>query len=109
MIPMVKTRIGEIALDGAFTNGSGANDDSLEKLLQIANSPAGFITTKTITFLPRPGNPGPRFYTLGNTTINAMGLPNPGYKEMVGILTELRKQTKKIVFASMSGFNTEEA
>ncbi|MDD5337639.1 MAG: dihydroorotate oxidase [Candidatus ainarchaeum sp.] len=106
---MLKTKLGDIELDGVFTNGSGANDDSLEKLLQIAGSRAGFVTTKTSTFLPRAGNPGPRFYTLRNTTINSMGLPNPGYKKMAEIIRELKTKTKKPVFASMSGFDAHEA
>lgn len=106
---MLKTNLGEIKLEGVFTNGSGAYDDNLEKLFQIAQSRAGFITTKTTTFLPRAGNPGPRFYAFGNSTINSMGLPNPGYKEMVNIIKELKKKTKKLVFASMSGFDANEA
>ncbi|MEW6529092.1 MAG: dihydroorotate oxidase [Candidatus Micrarchaeota archaeon] len=106
---MLKTDIMDFELDGVFTNGSGAYDDTLEKLIQIANSRAGFITTKTTTFLPRIGNPGPRFYAIGNTTINSMGLPNPGYVEMVNIISELKKKTKKPVFVSMSGFDANEA
>ncbi len=106
---MLKAKLGDIELEGVFTNGSGANDDSLEKLLQMADSRAGFITTKTATFLPRPGNPGPRFYILEETTINAMGLPNPGYREMANIISELKKKTKKPAFASMSGFDANEA
>lgn len=106
---MLKTKIGDIELEGAFTNGSGVNDDTLEKLMQIADSKAGFITTKTTTFLSRPGNPGPRYYVLGNITINAMGLPNPGYREMAEKIGELKKRTKKPVFASMSGFDPNEA
>ncbi|MFA5076867.1 MAG: dihydroorotate oxidase [Candidatus Micrarchaeia archaeon] len=106
---MLKTKLGDMQLDGVFTNGSGANDDSLEKLLQIAGSRAGFITTKTATLLPRAGNPGPRFYTLGSTTINSMGLPNPGYKKMAEIIKELKTKTRKPIFASMSGFDANEA
>lgn len=106
---MLKTKLGEFELEGVFTNGSGAHDDSLDKLLEIANSRAGFITTKTTTLLPRAGNPGPRFYIIGNNSINAMGLPNPGCKEMVEIVKELKKRTKKPVFVSMSGFNLEES
>lgn len=106
---MVRTKIGEIGLEGAFTNGSGVNDDTLEKLMQVADSKAGFITTKTTTKLPRAGNEGPRYYVLKDLTINAMGLPNPGYVEMAEKIRELKKHTKKPVFASMSGFNAEEA
>lgn len=106
---MVRTRIGDIEVEGAFTNGSGVHDDTLEKLKQIADSKAGFITTKTTTRLPRAGNEGPRYYVLNNLTINAMGLPNPGYLQMAEKIKELKKHTKKPVFASMSGFNAEEA
>lgn len=106
---MLRTKLGDFELDGVFTNGSGVNDDSLEKLLQIANSRAGFITTKTTTFHPRAGNPGPRFYMIGNSTINSMGLPNPGYQKMAEIVKELKTKTKKPVFVSMSGFDTNEA
>ncbi len=109
LVFMLKTKLGDMELEGAFTNGSGAHDDTLEKLAQIVDSKAGFITTKTTTFLPRPGNAGPRFYVLGNVTINAMGLPNPGYMEMANIAAELKKQTEKPVFLSMSGFNLEES
>lgn len=105
---MLKTRIGEMELDGVFTNGSGANDDTLEKLLQIAESSAGFITTKTTTVEMRPGNPGPRFYILPNATINSMGWPNSGYKKMLETIKELKSKTKKPVFASVGGFTVEE-
>ncbi len=105
---MLKTTLGKFELDGIFTNGSGANDDTLDKLMQIASSRAGFITAKTTTVQMRPGNPGPRFYILGNNTINSMGLPNPGYLEMAEKVKELKKSTKKPVFFSMSGFSAEE-
>jgi dihydroorotate dehydrogenase (fumarate) len=106
---MLETEICKIRMGGPFTNGSGNNDDSLEKLSQLAASGAGFITTKTTTFAPRAGNPGPRFYVLGDTTINSMGLPNPGYLKMAQIISELKTKTEKPVFASISGFNVEES
>lgn len=106
---MLKTKLGNLALNGAFTNASGINDDSVEKLLEIANSSAGFITTKTATFLPRAGNPGPRFYILNNITINSVGIANVGYKNMAKKIQEVKKQTNKPIFASMSGFTPEES
>lgn len=105
---VLKTKLGDLEFDGVFTNGSGAHDDTLEKLVQLAEARTGFITTKTITLLPRAGNPGPRFYIVGNNTINSIGIPNTGYKEMKNTLEELKKCIKKPICISIGGFSPDE-
>jgi dihydroorotate dehydrogenase (fumarate) len=74
-------------------NASGCGCSTKEQLNMLDSNPyVGAIVSKSATLLPRPGNPPPRFHsvefnsstekdqktTVG--TINAMGLPNEGYK-----------------------------
>jgi len=43
----------------------------------------GAITTKTVTVLPRAGNPPPRIYETPCGVINSVGLENPGLEQFI--------------------------
>ena len=49
---------------------------------------AGAVTAKTCTPAPRRGHRNPTAVDWGHGLINAMGLPNPGAEEEVGLLEE---------------------
>jgi dihydroorotate dehydrogenase (fumarate) len=62
---------------------------------------------KSATIDPRQGNEKPRYQRLPLGSIQAMGLPNLGYKEYVKISSLLKKYNKPII-ASVAGFSIEE-
>jgi len=62
---------------GILGNNAGLLKDSIEK-------GAGGIITKTLTLTTRPCYPGPNIIEpYPGVVLNAMGLPNPGYKDFV--------------------------
>lgn len=69
----------------------------------------GGITIKSISVLPREGNPIPRVARWGDRNIiNSVGLRNPGVEKGVEDLMALKKAVKKPIFASIVGFQLRE-
>ncbi len=68
----------------------------------------GFIT-KTITLLPKKGNPPPRIFETETGIVNSIGLENPGLKKFVKEkLIFIRKKFKIPVIVSVGGDNEYE-
>lgn len=77
-------------------------------LRRVAENGAGALVTKSIGSKARPGYPGPTVIEpMENVLLNAMGLPNPGYKEFVKELDEL-KDLDTPVIPSIFGENYED-
>jgi dihydroorotate dehydrogenase (NAD+) catalytic subunit len=77
------TSVGSLVLAPPLVNGSGVVDavssDEGWNLPAGVLSKLGAFTTKTITTLPRAGNPQPWAEAIDDATlVNAAGLPNPG-------------------------------
>jgi len=104
----VETTIAGIKLDNLIYNASGPKCVTLPDLKIIGNSKSGAILTKSCTKEPREGNPEPRYFDMGLTSINSMGLPNLGYKKYAEMIPELKK-FKKPVFVSVSGLTMEDS
>ncbi len=69
--------IGDLRIDLPVGLSAGWAD-TVQKMVNIYELGAGFVTSKTITLHPRKGNPRPRIIRGPNYLINSMGLPNPG-------------------------------
>jgi len=68
----------------------------------------GFIT-KTITFLPKKGNPPPRFFETKSGIVNSIGLENPGLEKFISEkLVFIRKKFKIPVIVSVGGDTEDE-
>ncbi len=76
------------------------------KLAQIKG--IGGITVKSISVLPREGNPIPRIASFGIGYVNSVGLRNSGVEKGVTDLIDLKKTTKKPIIASIVGFQLRE-
>lgn len=76
------------------------------KLAQLKG--VGGVTTKSMSILPREGNPIPRIASFGIGYINSVGLRNPGIKEAVLEMKELKKEIKKPIIASIFAFQMME-
>ena len=61
-------------------NASGVHCTRVEELEALRASEAGSLITKSATLQPRAGNPEPRYCATALGSINAMGLPNAGYR-----------------------------
>lgn len=61
-------------------NASGVHCTTVTELETLRTSAAGSVITKSCTVLPRQGNPEPRYRATALGSINAMGLPNAGYR-----------------------------
>lgn len=103
----LKTKIGNIILEGPIYNASGPRCSTKEELEKLGISKSFAILSKSCTLNFREGNCKPRYKSFKRFSINSMGLPNLGYKEYKKILPNLKK-FKKPIIASVSGLSLEE-
>ena len=79
----IETRIGNIKLNSPFINASGCYCATHMELEELNASSSGAFITKTMTMMPREGNPEPRYFHNDTLSVNSMGLPNLGYSSYV--------------------------
>lgn len=89
----------------AGTCGFGREVASVIDLSRI-----GGLVTKSVTLLPRAGNPAPRVAEFGAGMLNSVGLANPGAHAVLGEkLPWLRDHLDgTVVFVSVAGHSAEE-
>ncbi|ASP28514.1 dihydroorotate dehydrogenase (NAD+) catalytic subunit [Spiroplasma corruscae] len=100
-IPGIKLKNPIIIASGPLIHGEYLN--SVYDL-----STLGAITTKTVTFLPKEGNPTPRFASLEGGYINAVGLKNIGIKKFIKTKMEFLEMMNVPVISSIAGNSIEE-
>jgi len=88
-------------------NASGIWCTTKEQLKELGKSEASAIVFKTMTLLPRQGNPEPRFFLGNDFSLNSMGLPNLGIDYYCQIVSDLKKYKKPLI-ASIAGFSKSE-
>lgn len=86
---------------------SGILGLSAEYLRDIVEGGAGGIVTKSIGLKPRKGYVNPTIVQGKCGLINAMGLPNPGIREFVNEIQEMKVLEVPII-VSVYGFSAEE-
>ena len=107
-IKSLEVRLGRLSLKTPIIIASGIFSYGEVNIDYLDYKKLGAITTKTITFLPRKGNPQPRIWETPSGIINCVGLQNPGIKEFIkkGLYNVSLKGVKTIV--SISGENPDE-
>ncbi len=105
---VLKTFLNNLELSSPLLNASGPKCTSFEELSNLMASSAGAISLKSATIKAREGNPEPRYVEFGLNSINSMGLPNPGYKVLAGLVPDLKKISNKPIIASVSGFSKQD-
>jgi len=103
----LSTSIAGVSFRLGLMNASGALCVTQAELEALGESVAGAIVTKSMTPLPREGNPLPRYVAIEGGSINSMGLPNLGYPAYVKLIPEL-KRFKKPVIASLAGLHPDD-
>jgi dihydroorotate dehydrogenase (NAD+) catalytic subunit len=103
-------RIAGIRFSNPLVLASGIWGTSPSLLERAARTGAGAVTAKTCTPVPRRGHKNPTAIDWGYGLINAMGLPNPGVEEEVGLLEEAVRRLAPLgvpVIASISADTAE--
>lgn len=98
---------GGLTLQNPTILAAGILGTTGASLKRVASMGAGAVVTKSIGVEPRYGHPNPSMIRLECGYINAMGLPNPSYKEFLQEL-EVAKQAGVPVIASIFGANEAE-
>jgi dihydroorotate dehydrogenase (fumarate) len=96
-----------VRLASCLMNAAGPGCTTLAELEGLGVSAAGAIVTKSMTRLPRGGNPEPRYRDVPLGSINSMGLPNLGVDEYCRLLPGLREFGKPVV-ASVAALGADE-
>ena len=104
----LEVRLGRLSLKTPIIMASGIFSYGEVNIDYLDYKKLGAITTKTITLLPREGNPQPRIWETHSGMINCVGLQNPGIEEFIkkGLYNVNLKGVKTIV--SISGENPDE-
>jgi len=103
----LSTVIAGVSFRVGLMNASGALCVTQAELEELGESDAGAIVTKSMTPLPREGNPHPRYAAIEGGSINSMGLPNLGYPAYAKLIPEL-KRFEKPVIASLAGLKPDD-
>jgi len=77
----LQTKLGRIALANPVTVASGTFGLECDDWYDISR--LGALVSKTITPLPRAGNPPPRLWETSGGMLNSIGLQNPGLEAFV--------------------------
>ena len=80
-MPSLSVDVGGLTLHNPVMLAAGILGTTGASLRRAAQAGAGGVVTKSIGSVPRPGHPGPNIVTVDCGLLNAMGLPNPGYKD----------------------------
>ncbi len=103
----VATQFAGLQLQSCIYNASGPWCTTKKELMDIGQSAAGAIITKSCTLLAREGNPTPRYFENNLGSINSMGLPNKGYQYYQSIAEEITAKFQKPYIVSVSGLSLE--
>ncbi|MCJ7443206.1 MAG: dihydroorotate dehydrogenase [Methanotrichaceae archaeon] len=100
-------QVGGLKLRNPIMLAAGVLGTSGASLKRAAKAGAGCVVTKSIGRDPRDGHPGPTVVQVDCGLLNAMGLPNPGYKEFQEEIN-IAKLTGVPVVASIFGSDPKE-
>lgn len=87
----ISVNLSGIELKNPTMLASGILGGTAGSLRRVAENGAGALITKSIGVVPREGYQGPTVIEpMENVLLNAMGLPNPGYKEFINELNDAK-------------------
>ncbi|VVB68747.1 Dihydroorotate dehydrogenase [uncultured archaeon] len=106
-MPSLTVHVGGLALPNPILLAAGILGTTGASLRRAALAGAGGVVTKSIGSVPREGHPGPTVIGVECGLLNAMGLPNPSYKEFQDEI-DVAKTAGVPVIASIFGSSAEE-
>jgi len=96
-----------LELEHPIMNGAGTCK-TLEQVKDLAKSAVSAIVVGSITIDPRQGNSDNTYYQTMGSSLNALGLPNPGsryYQENLPEMVEIAHSADKKLIVSVAGLN----
>ncbi len=91
-----------IKMDNPTILAAGVMGTTGSSMVRIAENGAGAVVTKSIGIYPKEGHPNPTMIELGSGGfLNAMGLPNPSYKNFISEIDKVHNKTETPVIASI--------
>jgi dihydroorotate dehydrogenase (NAD+) catalytic subunit len=100
--------LGQLRLSNPILVASGTFGYAREMAGVVDFSRLGAIIPKTVTRLPRPGNPPPRTFETASGMLNAIGLDNDGIDHFVEYHVPYLRQLPTAVIANIAGKNEDE-
>jgi dihydroorotate dehydrogenase (NAD+) catalytic subunit len=107
MKPEIAVVLSGMRLRSPTILSAGVLGISAETMKRVADSGAGAVVTKSTGIEARTGHPAPNIVEVQSGLLNAMGLPNPGIKQMSVEIQKLAR-SKVPVIASVYGFNVRD-
>jgi dihydroorotate dehydrogenase (NAD+) catalytic subunit len=80
-MPSQFTHVGGLDLKNPVLLAAGILGTTGASLRRAAGAGAGGVVTKSVGSAPREGHPGPAIVEVESGLLNAMGLPNPSYRD----------------------------
>jgi len=102
----LSTKLSNITLKNPTILASGILDTKKGLLMRVVREGIGALTTKSFTVKPREGYKTPVIAYVKAGILNAIGLTNPGYREIPNIIGELIGKVPVIV--SIAGSTPKE-
>jgi dihydroorotate dehydrogenase (NAD+) catalytic subunit len=106
-MPFLSVDVGGLTLHNPVMLAAGILGTTGASLRRAAQAGAGGVVTKSIGIEPRKGHPGPNIVSVDCGLLNAMGLPNPGYKDFQEEI-DLAREGGVPVVASIFGSSAAE-
>lgn len=106
MVNIIST-LGNIRMDTPLVAVSGVWGLNYEKIIQ-SRQYVGAVITKSVTLLPRMGNPEPKIVELQAGMLNSIGIQNAGIKAFIEKEIPEFRTLEIPVIASVAGSNIEE-
>ncbi len=106
-MPSLSVHVGGLDLRNPVLLAAGILGTTGASLCRAAEAGAGGVVTKSLGSVPRAGHPGPTIVHVECGLLNAMGLPNPSYRDFQDEI-ETAKKGGVPVIASIFGSSAEE-
>ncbi|MCE5222722.1 dihydroorotate dehydrogenase [bacterium] len=99
----LSTNIGSLTLANPIVPASGTIGYGLELSEWMDLNELGAILTKSITLLPKKGNPQPRLFEIELGLMNSIGLENQGWPQFVSEIYPFISSLKTLKWVSIAG------
>jgi dihydroorotate dehydrogenase (NAD+) catalytic subunit len=106
--PGIAVRIGSLALRAPTLMGSGCYGSGEEYAPFVDLARIGGVVLKSVTRLPRLGNPAPRLAATPSGLLNAIGLQNPGIDAYLASDVAKFADRPCVVVGSVAGFSVDD-
>lgn len=107
IMPSLSTHVGGLDLKNPVLLAAGILGTTGASLHRAAAAGAGGVVTKSVGSVSRDGHPGPTIVSVTGGLLNAMGLPNPSYRDFQGEI-EIARSGGVPVIASIFGSSAAE-